>query len=175
MIRKWTDTGILDFPAERYSWHTMERWHRVSKDEERFGKFIARVGDLVDFDDLPVELQSEGMAASLGADQLENVIGGGYGTLVCGSEGEVSPDPLEEDYFEINLFDTDTLDTMVESRSQKQTIWTHLALTAEDQLRQKMAWALSQILVISPTTLEDNRYASRIDSNGCFKCWITQF
>ena len=30
-----------------------------------------------------------------------------------------------------------------------------LALTAEDQLRQRMAWALSQILVISPTLLRD--------------------
>lgn len=158
MIRKWTDTGILDFPAERYSWHTMDRWHRFVNEEERFGKFIGRVGDSVSFDDLPPELQTEAFVVSLGANKLENVIGSSYGTLVCGSQGEVAPDPMEEDYFEINLFDTDTLDTMIQPQSQKQTIWTHFALTAEDQLRQKMAWALSQIVVIAPTALTDNRY-----------------
>ncbi|KAL3937927.1 MAG: hypothetical protein SGBAC_007063 [Bacillariaceae sp.] len=157
VIRKWTDTGIMDYPAERYSWHTMDRWHRVVKEEERFGEFIGRVGDSVSFEDLPPELQTEAVALSLGANQLGNVVGRSYGTLVCGSQGEVAPDPMEEDYFEINMFDSDTLDTMVQPQSQKQTIWTHFALTAEDQLRQKMAWALSQIVVITPTTLTDNR------------------
>ena len=39
----------------------------------------------------------------------------------------------------------------------RNTVWSMLALTAEDQLRQRMAWALSQILVISPTLLRDRQ------------------
>jgi hypothetical protein len=171
VIGKWNDSGILVFPAERYAWHTMDRWQEFSTKQERFGKFAARLGDSIEFDDRPAELQTEKVANSLGANKLENVIGNSGGTLVCGSQGEIAPDPMEDDYFEINLYDTDTLDTMVEPRSQKQTIWTHLALSAEDQLRQKMAWALSQILVISPSVLTDSRYVSQFGSFlfGCLQ------
>lgn len=34
--------------------------------------------------------------------------------------------------------------------SQKKNIWSMVALESEDQLRQRMAWALSQILVVAP-------------------------
>ena len=34
--------------------------------------------------------------------------------------------------------------------SQKKDIWSMIALENDDQLRQRMAWALSQILVVTP-------------------------
>ena len=33
---------------------------------------------------------------------------------------------------------------------QKKNVWSMIALSASDQLRQKTAWALSQILVVTP-------------------------
>ena len=37
---------------------------------------------------------------------------------------------------------------------QRQTVWTEVALNAPDQLRQRVAWALSQILAISPGSID---------------------
>jgi hypothetical protein len=95
---------------------------------------------------------------SSGNGKLDDIVGSSEGTLVCGSEGEVAPDPSEDDYFEIQLSDPDTLDTAVSQTSQRQTIWTHHALFAEDQLRQRMAWALSQIVVLVPSDVTNSGY-----------------
>ena len=116
-----------------------------SKMEDRFGKLIGRKGDSIKFDELPIELQTESLANTLGANKLENVIGNSNGVLVCGSQDEVEPDPLKDDYFDMGLYDQDTLDAMYRPSSQRHTIWTHHALYANDQLRQRMAWALSQV------------------------------
>ena len=37
---------------------------------------------------------------------------------------------------------------------QRETVWLEIALNGEDQLRQRMAWALSQILVVSPNSIQ---------------------
>jgi hypothetical protein len=37
----------------------------------------------------------------------------------------------------------------------KQSIWTRIALDAPDQLRQRMAWALSQMMVVNSNTISD--------------------
>ena len=142
-IRKWTSSGVLVFPD--WGWHKMERWQMFSKMEDRFGKLIGRKGDSIKFDELPIELQTESLANTLGANKLENVIGNSNGVLVCGSQDEVEPDPLKDDYFDLGLYDQDTLDAMYRPRAQRHTIWTHHALYANDQLRQRMAWALSQV------------------------------
>ena len=38
-------------------------------------------------------------------------------------------------------------------QEQKKDIWFDIALNGEDQLRQRVAWALNQILVVSPSNL----------------------
>jgi uncharacterized protein (DUF1800 family) len=38
---------------------------------------------------------------------------------------------------------------------QKSNVWNMIALSAQDQLRQRMAWALSQILVITPHQIDE--------------------
>lgn len=133
----------------------MWRWQKHSVMTDRFGVYVARKGDSIKFDDLPIELQTETVANSLGANKLENVIGNTGGTLVCGSQGEVAPDPYLEDYFEIRTSDTDTLSD--NNVAQRQTVWIDRALNSQDQLRQKMAWALSQILVVDPSVLTDRK------------------
>lgn len=45
-------------------------------------------------------------------------------------------------------------------------VWWHIALTSEDQLRQKVAWALSQIFVISDSGSAFNDYRDNDIGNG---------
>ena len=43
--------------------------------------------------------------------------------------------------------------------NQKRNAWATIALTSGDQLRQRMAWALSQILVVTPNQIGDIGYS----------------
>lgn len=43
--------------------------------------------------------------------------------------------------------------------SQKKNVWSTIALESNDQLRQRMAWALSQILVVSPQEIGAEDYS----------------
>jgi hypothetical protein len=72
------------------------------------------------------------------------------GVLVCGSEGEIAPDPQEDDYFD---YWTRRMDSSFNEGETKKTVWTKIALEEEDQLPQRIAFALSQIFAISPTFL----------------------
>jgi len=74
------------------------------------------------------------------------------GTLVCGSPGEIGNDPRTGDGFEMKL-DMGNDDNTRRLAQQKGQVWTMIALMAKDELRQKMAWALSQILAISPEAI----------------------
>ena len=65
--------------------------------------------------------------------------------MVCGSPGEVANDPLKTNTF-VYQYSTN-LDI---TPRQKKDVWNMIALNEEDQLRQRMAWALSQILVVTP-------------------------
>jgi len=40
-------------------------------------------------------------------------------------------------------------------RNQKKNLWNSVALWSNDQLRQRMAWALSQILVVTPNQINN--------------------
>jgi hypothetical protein len=76
------------------------------------------------------------------------------GVLVCGSEGEIASDSTEDDYFDYWNW---RLDSSAPEGEQKKTVWTMLALQGDDQLRQRIAFALSQIFAISPVFLGYNR------------------
>ena len=71
--------------------------------------------------------------------------------LVCGSPNEVASDP----YYGDHGFDVVTPEgtgyrsfSIWEFAAQRHTTWTHFALSAVDQLRQKTAWSLSQIVAV---------------------------
>lgn len=82
--------------------------------------------------------------------------------VVCGSPNEVSNDPtFGETGFSMYIHDTDTdddnMDYINEShKAQKGVIWTQVALTAPDKLRQRMAWVLSQLFAISSEEEHNN-------------------
>lgn len=72
------------------------------------------------------------------------------GVLVCGSKNEIAPDPTEDDYFD---YWTRRVDSSPYYSEQKKTVWTKIALEGDDQLAQRIAFALSQIFAISPQFL----------------------
>lgn len=78
--------------------------------------------------------------------------------VVCGSPNEVANDhTIEAGVLFRGGFDLDKRynqsTTDGEFQDQRQTTWMEIALHSEDQLRQRVAWALSQILVVSPGSI----------------------
>jgi len=142
------DTAILVYPdTEEF---TVAKWETEVKDDTLL-IYVGRYGDDIPFESIPEHLRTTSGTFLETTTKLEDTISSSnYGTIVCGSPGEVAPDPYMDDYFDIsNLY----LDSSPYKTQIKQTIWTILALTANDQLRQKVAWALSQIFIISPYKL----------------------
>ena len=68
-------------------------------------------------------------------------------TLVCGSIGEVSNDRSYGQIFDFAHNMEETTDDSA-LQQQKVKVWTHIAIDAQDQLRQKIAWALSSIFTV---------------------------
>ena len=74
-----------------------------------------------------------------------------YSCSFVGSLGEVANEELLGEHFAIKTEEhVPTDDDVIEN--QKQVIWTEVVTSAMDQLRQRMAWALAQIV----TTVPDN-------------------
>jgi hypothetical protein len=150
--------STLLFPA----WHELSQWNDNKDGFE--GGYIS-LGDVIDFYELPDELFSESLADALGIDLSvqgndsdgPSNSGPHRSTIVCGSPFEVENDPLLGGSQGTGAFDTATQEyqTTFESlRSQRHVIWMKAVLEDPGQLRQRVAWALSQILVISPSGID---------------------
>eukprot|EP01125_Pyxidicula_operculata_P014512 TRINITY_DN483_c0_g1_i1.p1 TRINITY_DN483_c0_g1~~TRINITY_DN483_c0_g1_i1.p1 ORF type:complete len:1976 (+),score=486.97 TRINITY_DN483_c0_g1_i1:20-5947(+) len=142
-ISKWADAGstVLTFP----SWHPMQRYY----DKNRYIPVIGRYGDTKDFRALPTELQTASMAAKVGAIATKS----DEGFEICGSPGEVSNDPTLGNRYVLQTllpatYKNREIDFKYNQNSGKSIVWTNVAMTAPDQLRQRVAWALAQILTI---------------------------
>lgn len=97
----------------------------------------------------PVVLKE--LAEKLGVMKLRSHVSKnrGGGVLVCGSPNEVAPDPELDDYFDVIHRDLDCIgcqDSYGNYHSQKQTVWGMNVLEGEDQLCQRMAWSLYELL-----------------------------
>lgn len=118
----------------------MSRWYNNAEAPDIV--YVARLGDPVAYRDLPNDLKTDPVAQYFGA-VPDSVLAGGV--VVCGSVGEVSNDPTMYESFDVRsdqraTFDTDDYD------NQKHVVWVEIAQSGKDQLRQRMAWALAQIL-----------------------------
>jgi Protein of unknown function (DUF1800) len=109
--------------------------------------------DVIKFDTLPAAVATQAVRGAL-SQVLTN--SAANGVVVCGSVGEIANAPLRGEGFQY-AWDhyKDTLDVSFDMDEQRHTVWAYIALTAPDQLRQRMAWALSQICVIGFGSLED--------------------
>ena len=153
-IKRWAQDNLsyLSYPSH----HIMKRWD----DNKRRLTLIGRYQDDMDFNTLPSTLQTEAMAVHFGA-----VEEGGPETLTerCGSPGEVTNDPRLGSQFLITMVDNQDgfyrnnadLDHPLHFMRPKMVTWTMIALRAADQLRQRVAFALSQILVVSEVQVRD--------------------
>ena len=132
---------ILDFPSS----HNMdERWLK----QLRNLAYLGRVGDVVDFQDLPAAAQSTEVAVWLGAIGTVD----DDGTEACGSPGEVANVPTLSHRYRTHLANDERsmaeLQTPHGGNMGKMMVWSTVVLQAPDQLRQRVAWGLSQIFVI---------------------------
>lgn len=145
-ITKWMDinrSAILIYPATAQPSnptlraHPIHRWDLYSP---RFSK-LGRLGDKIKFVDLPNEVRLVEVAKYFGED---TIVGGG-GIIVCGSPFESANDPSVGNVFEVAT----GRDTAWDLWRQREFTWLQVGLTAPDQLRQRVAWAFAQLLVIA--------------------------
>jgi hypothetical protein len=144
----WSTAGIVDFIGD------MDQWELDRSNEAAVGTYVGRYGDSIKFSDLHSDLQTESVEL-LGDYKLSSTIHNSHGgDIVCGSQGEIAPDPYMDDHFDVTnrYFDAAPYEDTV-----KQSIWTRIALDAPDQLRQRMAWALSQMMVVNSNTISDSK------------------
>ena len=140
-IAEAAETGRteLQFPG----WHPMQRWDSTaaSAAEGRIGGhriavlgLAGRLGDTVDFADLPGPLQTPAMAAAVGSVAEYPAIG----FAACGSRGETANEPTLANRFhtlDINPAVNEGVDQPQLHRQEgKEMVWTTVVLTAPDQV-----------------------------------------
>eukprot|EP00927_Polykrikos_kofoidii_P059399 TRINITY_DN54558_c0_g1_i1.p1 TRINITY_DN54558_c0_g1~~TRINITY_DN54558_c0_g1_i1.p1 ORF type:complete len:1948 (+),score=287.27 TRINITY_DN54558_c0_g1_i1:50-5845(+) len=152
-IKKWA-TG--DFRIQFPGTHALNRWTAGST--QRVLSYVGVRGGLVSFADLPPSLKTEAIAA------IFRAAGGASAFMACGSPGETANDPWKGHNMamftkwtgalsDIDLNYDDFIKSKGDRTLSKTTVWFDIALGADDQLRQRVAWALSQIFVIGTVGL----------------------
>jgi hypothetical protein len=156
-IEKWAEAGSaeLSFPAT----HPMARW------EQYKGRlsYLGRLGDLVSFSALPTEVQTVEIARHFGAQEGRE----SDSVVACGSPEEVANRPeLGHHYHFTESTKTPRLDFPHQDRYARSMVVLNVNFKAPDQLRQRTAWALSQIFTIAmPGT----------QRQGLTECWLTYY
>ena len=152
-ITKWADerdTFILPFPhTSELRQHTLNDFESNIVNERKF-QYVGRLGDSVSFSKLPGALRTDAIASYFGALDTEPR----DAVVVCGSPREVSNAPqteLDDKYHFTTLHNG----PLREWNQQRKALFMEVALNAEDQLRQRVAFALNQIFPISETDLAD--------------------
>mmetsp|Transcript_20151 Transcript_20151/g.41987 ORF Transcript_20151/g.41987 Transcript_20151/m.41987 type:complete len:2123 (-) Transcript_20151:67-6435(-) len=141
----------LTFPG----WHNIARWDSGRKDVNKQAIVeLGRLGDQAAFSSLPREYQFKAMADYVGATSTPADEGG---VEICGSPGEVANDPSLGFRYTSAAYDFGTQRTQASKEADqrhnsgegKEMVWTNIVMKGQDQLRHRVAWALSQILVVS--------------------------
>ena len=122
-----------------------------------FGLFGC-IGDVVHYYSLPKEHRSQKLNTYFRFTAESINYTDSKGVIVCGSPFEVANDLSLGGSQGRGAYDSDVPDfsttDFVDFMKQKRIVWTEIALNAKDQLRQRVAWALSQILVVSPSAID---------------------
>lgn len=69
------------------------------------------------------------------------------GVVVCGSDNEVAPDEFEDDHYDV--INRKVLSHRINYFNQKRGVWLEVTLSANDQLCQRLGWALSKVFATS--------------------------
>jgi len=141
------ESVVLNFPTwgfHQWNFHN-NRWRF---DEDLIGNY----GDTISFDDLPASAKSPNVVTSLGGTVVSE---SGEVVEVCSSPGEVANAPelghqyLLQKYGDAEEEYSDTLDQDHDRWYSNHLVWNTVSLNAADQLRQRVAWALSSIFVVT--------------------------
>ena len=78
----------------------------------------------------------------------------GKGVVVCGSPGKVGNDltlggHMSRGAFDFTMQDTDETSPFPDIVDQQYAVWNSIAVWGQDQLWQRMAWALYQLLIVT--------------------------
>lgn len=167
------EEGVKIRSLERYVYSTTSRVNQNARygDKMVVDQFSKMVG--ISNDRINLLAVADDLGTMMLSNQVEYNRGGG--TLVCGSPDEVAPDPRLDDYFDGLEADQACFgcqSSYVNYYQQKQTVWTMNVLEAEDQLCQRMSWALYEHLNVGITTAPDNTetnlYSYDILTRNCF-------
>ena len=143
----------------------MSRWDSNKRDNFAY---VGRLGDTVDFNALPTSAQSTQMAEELGAVPVST----SGGAEACGSPGEVANVPSLGHLYPMHVTEytngRNELDFASHKFNYRSKVWTNVVLRAEDQLRQRMAWALIHILVIGAGV--NNKGVTEVSCCGARMC-----
>jgi len=138
----------LNFPYYKWSWHDPSRWDKYKPNVT----YISRYGDELNFRDLPSDLKVESIVQKYGD---SNAVEHKGGAIVCGSPGEVANEPEMGNEFDLGMDYLDRKKFSNKFKNQKDSVWNTVVLYSKDQLRQRMAWALSQILALSANDIDE--------------------
>ena len=146
-----TDSDIIEDQVTLVmpDWHPDERFQDSSRLFDKVGNY----GDHIDFDDLPASVKSDEVAAVLGATKSPDVVT--EYREVCASPGEVANVPSKGHQYRLQKggdtgeMGNDSVDQDGYSFNQKSKIWNTVSTYAKDQLRQRVAWVLSSIFVVT--------------------------
>ena len=146
-IKRIADHGgvHLHFPAS----HEMGRWFYTHKDNKL--PLLGRLGDTANFALLPTAVQSLGAARAFGSVQEGET---SSAIEACGSPGEVANDPRHGHKYLYGMSRAQAgawgmaLNRLPSEYAQRSMVHTMHSLYANDQLRQRVAWAYAQIIVV---------------------------
>ena len=144
-IARFAETGrtIVAYPAS----HPMTRWDDDVKPKGSQADQVVPIGQfggVVDFASLDPSLQTKEVAGKVGAQSKYPSVG----FEACGSRGEVGNDPsLGNRYNWLHNQVEQGADWTYQDAQHKTGLWSTVVTRSPDQLRQRVAWSLAQILV----------------------------
>jgi cullin-associated NEDD8-dissociated protein 1 len=141
------ESVTLSFPSwtfHQYNFHN-NRWRF---DSELVGSW----GDVIDFNNLPLSAKSDAAIVALGG----SIVAESSAVIeVCGSPGEVSNDPslghqyLLQKYGDAEEEYASSLDQDHDRWVANHIVFNTVSVNAQDQLRHRVAWALSSIFIVT--------------------------
>jgi hypothetical protein len=139
-IQKWAKNNgtVLVYPSLlKRQPHGMANWNNNWK---KF-TYVGRFGDHMKLGDLPNSLRRKEVTNYFDKSATND----NNKVLVCGSPGEVRNDRSEGFVFDVySAFET----VRWYAGSNRKFVWIMIGLSASDQLRQRIAWALSQVSLL---------------------------
>ena len=135
-----TELVLSSVCADRNCWPP--RWHNELSSSNKLCHLLGVLGEEVDFSSLPSTVQVPWLAEFAG---VADVYVDPLVSTSCGSLGEVANDPV----FGHKYGDRRDLSLQKPTFAEESMVWPNAVFHAKDHVRQRVAWALSQIYVVS--------------------------